>query len=145
MANINGYTGISIKESSKEKLDSLKGENDTYEDVINRLLVSEEGSIKKDIVEIKHHKIAFNLEHQGFTKEGFESESHERNISYLELADVEVGDVFEPLRTDDEYYIHEKAEVLFKDDKSLFIRVTVEINREKGYFEEYELLHVHLF
>ena len=142
------YTTLSLKESTKEKLDSFKGEN-TYEKAIDKLLDLAGGTLLDDIREIKRPQVAFELTTILYSSNGDTVSSYSREdngITFKELSQSEVGDKFySPDDMNNMYYYVERAEVIFKDENSVLVRVTCERQLPTSFTEDVNMLHISLF
>ena len=142
------YTTLSLKESTKEKLDSFKGEN-TYEKAIDKLLDLAGGALLDDIREIKRPQVAFELTTILYSSSGDTVSSYSREdkgITFKELSQSEVGDKFySPDDMNNMYYYVERAEVIFKDENSVLVRVTCERQLPTSFTEDVNMLHISLF
>lgn len=141
------YTTLSLKESTKEKLDSFKGEN-TYEKAIDKLLDLAGGAVIEDIIEIKRPQIAFELSSIGYggNEDNLEVYSRENTIiTFKELSEAKVWDKFYSPDNSNMYYYEEWAEIIFKDEKSALIRVISEEELPNSHLEDTSMLHISLF
>lgn len=141
------YTTLSLKESTKEKLDSFKGEN-TYEKAIDKLLDLAGGAVIEDITEIKRPQIAFELSSIGYggNEDNLEVYSRENTIiTFKELSEAKVWDKFYSPDNSNMYYYEEWAEIIFKDEKSALIRVISEEELPNSHLEDTSMLHISLF
>lgn len=141
------YTTLSLKESTKEKLDSFKGEN-TYEKAIDKLLDLAGGTLLDDITEIKRPQVAFELSSIGYggNEDNLEVYSRENTvITFKELSQAKVWDKFYSPDNNNMYYYEEWAEIIFKDENSVFVRVISERELPNSHLEDVSMLHISLF
>ena len=137
-------TTIKIKNDTKEKLEALKKEGQTYDQLLQSLIQHEPGANINDVTEISREKIAFEVEHTTLNKNNEIIKTNGYNVSYYELSQSEVGNIFE-IQNNDEYYIHEKAEILYKDKISVFVRTSITTKSINEFSQDTELLHIQLF
>lgn len=140
-------TSIGIDNEIKTELEALKGDM-TFNDFFKKILKEKEGTIVDDVVEIKRPQTAFTLESVGYG--GNEDNLHaywseEIIVTFADLANAEVGDKFYSPNHNYMYSYDEEAEVIFKDKKSVFVRVTSTENIPTGFKVNVNLLHVMLF
>lgn len=142
MADKNNYTTIRIKEDSRKKLEALKeGTSLTLSDVIENLLSNVGGTVRDDVVNIKRPAVAFQLQFIDFEND----KGAFRDVTYQDLAGMEVGTIIEFDETPSKNCQIETGTLIFKDDESAFVRVT-EILYENGTEKRYSnLLHIDLF
>ena len=140
------YTTIRIKKDSLDKIEKLKGDSLSAADVVEKLLNTLDGCTIDDIVEIKRDSVAIMLEYTAFDENKDFHVSRDYGITFQELKLSKVGEMFtanpEPA---DEFYMNETAKVLYRDDRSVLVRVTEEIKTESGENSMVHIEHVDLF
>lgn len=130
---------IELSEEFIEKLDTLVLEEETYEECIKRLISGYEETFKN----INREKEAFTLSFEGLDENDEVDLREYISISYNDLSKSNVGDLFEVIKLDYEYYINQKALVIFKDETSCFIKFIDEINTKSKKVEEFEIVAYH--
>ena len=114
------YTSIQIGKDIKQKLDLCKGiNNNSYNTIIAKLLEQSGGVIVEDVVEIQREQVAFTLKY-------FDNNDNNkiRDITYLELANAKVGEVFTVIDYPvGEGWLNSKATVLVKDGYTVILLV----------------------
>lgn len=140
-------TSIGIDNEIKTELEALKGDM-TFNDFFKKILEEKEGTIVDDVVEIKRPQTAFTLESVGYG--GNEDDLHsywgeETIVTFADLSNAEVGDKFHSPDHNYTYSYDEVAEVIFKDKKSVLVRVTSVEYLPTGVKEDVNLFHVMLF
>ena len=139
------YTTVRIKKSSLEKIDKMKGDNGSVADVIEKLLETVDGCNIDDIIEVKRESVAILLEYTNFDGKTFKT-MQEYGITFQELRDGKVGDKFTAnANPDDDTYMLDEAEILFVDDRSVFVRVTETIKTVENINSIVHIEHVDLF
>lgn len=139
------YTTVRIKKSSLEKIDKLKGDSGSVADVIEKLLETVDGCNIDDIIEVKRESVAILLEYTNFDGKTFKT-MQEYGITFQELRDGKVGDKFTAnANPDDDTYMLDEAEILFVDDRSVFVRVTETIKTVENINSIVHIEHVDLF
>ena len=135
------YATVKIKKSSLEKINKMKGKDDSVADVIESLLDKVEGVRIDDVVEIKRDGVAILLKYESFDDDA----KKEYGITFQELKLGNVGDKFyaNP-NPDNETYTNTTAEILFVDDRSVLVRVCEMIKTEDGETSVIHLEHVDL-
>ena len=133
------YATVKIKKSSLEKINKMKGKDDSVADVIELMLDEVEGVRIDDVVEIKRDGVAILLKYESFDDDA----KKEYGITFQELKLGNVGDKFYAnLNPDNETYTNATAEILFVDDRSVLVRVCDVIKTEDGETSVIHLEHV---
>lgn len=140
-------TTIPTTKEIKEKLSLIKGDR-TYNDLFKEIITATGGAVIDDVVEIKRPQTAFTLESVGYG--GNEDDLHsywgeETIVTFADLSNAEVGDKFHSPDHNYTYSYDEVAEVIFKDKKSVLVRVTSVEYLPTGVKEDVNLLHIMLF
>lgn len=141
------YTGLTLRKETKEKLNEFKGDN-SYEKAIDTLLDLAGGTLLDDIKEIKRQQVAFELTTILYSSNGDTISSYSREdkgITFKELSQSEVGDKFYSPEMNNMYYYSEWAEIIFKDENSVLVRVTCERQLPTSFTEDVNMLHISLF
>ena len=141
------YTGLTLKKETKEKLNEFKG-NDSYEKAIDKLLNLAGGVIIDDIEEIKRPQIAFELLSIGYAgnEDNLKEQVMQNTIvTFKELSQAKVRDKFYSPDINNMYYHSEWAEIIFKDENSVLIRVITEEELPNSSMEDISMLHISLF
>ena len=135
------FTTIQVRKETKTKLDLVKGENNnSYNDIIEKLLAQSGGIIVDDVVEIKREQVAFTLKYWN------EDTQKILHVTYLELSNTHVGDKFiaEEFPSGDKFF-NSSAEVILKAENEVLLKVE-EVKRHKSKLENFQhILHVSLF
>ena len=136
------YMTVEIKKSSLEKINRMKGKDDSVADVIESLLNAVEGVHIDDVVEVKRDSVAILLKYASFDDNG----KKEYGITFQELKLGKVGDKFyaNP-NPGNGTYMNDMAEILFVDDRSVLVRVTEMLKTENNENSIVHLEHVDLF
>lgn len=132
---------IKLSSSFKQKLEDAKNGDETFEDVLRRLLSGYDSEIESKTQE----QVAFCLEHRGYADNGECWENHFLTVTYHELKNSKVGDVFEPESSNYAYHGHESATVICKTDDCCIIKFFAEICDETGTNYENEVMAYHYF
>ena len=136
------YTTVKIKKSSLEKIENLKGKDDSAADFIESLLNEVEGIHIDDVVEVKRDSVAILLKYVNFD----DKTKKEYGITFQELKLGNVGDKFYANPdSGDENHMNDVAEILFVDDRSVLVRVSEIVKTEDGENSVIHLEHVDLF
>lgn len=134
-------TTIQISNQTKEKLVELKGKL-TYDEYINKMINQlHDGSNVNDIHEIRREQIALTLEHSNINGNPI----NEYDITFKKLNESEIGSIFEPAYSNNNYFTHQSAEIIFKDNFTVLLRVKTQSNTVKGEYVDFDLIHIHLF
>lgn len=115
-------TAIKITGKLKKRLDEMKhGRKISYNQVIEDLLDGNSYKFEEETVE-KTGKIAFSVSYFSYDREELET----YDVSFFELQNADVGMRFSADHVyNDRYFYEETAEILFKDDISAVVRVTL--------------------
>lgn len=147
MVNTGQYTSITVTKDTREELNMIKGVGESYSDVIKELIKLHAGVIVDNVKEVERPQVALELQNKGLGGNNA-SEVYETThtlVTFKDLSESEVGDKFETEYLNYEYSIDEEAEVIFKDEDSVLLRLKTIQNLPEGHFEDMELIHVHLF
>ena len=145
--NNKDYSSLTLKKETKEKLNEFKGDN-SYEKAIDMLLQNTGGVLLSDIEEIKRPQVAFELTTIEYCGNEDNLDIYGRYyspVTFEELANSKVGDEFESPYPNLAYNYKEWAEIIFKDDISVFVRVYSEYDRPDCKDKDIHLLHIQLF
>lgn len=138
---------IPVTKKIKEEIMKAKGDM-TYNDFFKKILKEKEGAIIDDINEVKRPQTAITIEYIGLggNMDALHPyQTNEYHISFDDLKNSQVGDVFHVEDDNYEYYTEESAEVVFKDKDTCLLRVKIETNTPEAYRKEYEMVHIELF
>lgn len=134
-------TSIQLSNKTRDKLVELKGTL-TYDEYINKMINQlHDGTNVNDISEIKRNPIAVTLEHCNLNGDII----NEYNITFRKLNESKIGSIFEPKYSDNKYFTHQSAEIIFKDKDSVFLRVKTKAITVTGEYVDFDLIHIHLF
>ena len=135
----NFETTITLSKQTRDTLKQIKSETKyrTYDEIISDLLSAKEGYIK-DYEVITSPKIAFVLNNIILDNKGVQLKHYEEQITYKQLKDSSIGQYFTPKKENAKYYIHESAQVVFKDYDFVVLRITEEVKQDE--VEEYNRL-----
>ena len=136
------FTTIRIKKETREKIDKLRGNittSDYLEDIINEI-----GGVKiDDVTEIKRDAIAEVLD---FVDYNNPANNRRYAICFQELKSSRVRDVYTAERNPtSQHYMNMEAEVLFKDDISVVLRVIESAVDGSTKLINTRLVHIDLF
>ena len=139
------YTTVRIRKASLEKINKMKGEDGSVADVIEKLLNTVDGCNIDDVIEVKRNTVAILLEYIVFDGNSFKT-MQEYGITFQELRDGKVGDRFTAkINPTDNKYMLDTAEILFKDDRSVIVRIEEFSKTGRCETSEVHLEHIDLF
>ena len=139
------YTTVRIRKASLEKINKMKGADGSVADVVERLLDTVDGCNIDDVIEVKRNTVAIMLEYIVFDGNSFKT-MQEYGITFQELRDGKVGDRFTAkIYPSDDKYMVDIAEILFKDDRSVIVRVEEVSKNGRTESSVVHLEHVDLF
>ena len=119
---------LKVSEDTHKKLMQIKraGDYSSIDDVLSHLI---EGTVNEYDV-ISREQTAITISYVGYGNVNIENGSAEpfdetsRNITFLELYDSQVGDKFDVEPLNYTYYQEESAEVIFKEDNFIVLRIS---------------------
>ena len=128
----NFETTITISKETRDTLKKIKQETDyrTYDEIISDLLSAKQGYIK-DYEVITAPKTAMVLNHIVLDDKGVQLQHYELPITYKQLKDASIGQYFTPNKTHAKYYTHEAAQVVWKDNDFVVLRVFEEVMQDE--------------
>ena len=132
-------TTIEISEEFKKELDGLSNKGETYEDCIKRMISPYEKTFKN----INRDNEAFTLTFEGMDENDEVLEREYIVVTYKELANSNVDDLFQVKKLDFNYFINQKALVIFHDENSCLIKFIDEIKTKSKKLEEFEIVAYH--
>ena len=131
-SNTKFETSITLSKENRDKLKKIKEENDfnTYNEVITNLLSAKQGLIKEyEIIEAP--KTALILEHLILGADGVQLKRNTKEITYKELKSASIGQRYYPTKENAKYYYWQSAEVVFKTDDLVVLRLFDELQQEE--------------
>jgi hypothetical protein len=136
------YVRIEIKKSTLEKLEKMQGEYGSLASVIEVLVDSVGGVRIEDIKEMKRESVALELNYSNFD---FNTRGT-RSVTYHELKLAKTGDrIYAAIDPLGDRYAMDIAEILFVDDRSVFVRVTQLLRTPEGENSIVHMEHFDLF
>ena len=126
---------IELSDEFVEKISFLSEKDEAFEDTLKRIIGCYENNFKN----INRDQDAFTLTFEPIGREGCEYIT----VTYKELANSKIGDMFEVQKLDSTYYINQKAKIIYKDDESVLVKFIDEIYTESKKLEEFEIVAYH--
>ncbi|MCC7554468.1 MAG: hypothetical protein KO202_08295 [Methanobacteriaceae archaeon] len=130
---------IELSKEFIDKIKSLTEKDETFEDCLKRLIKGYE----KDFKNISREKEAFSLSFEAMNENNEIIDSEYLIVTYVELADSKIGDIFEAQKIDYTYFINQKAVLIYKDDDSCLVKFIDEIYTKSKKLEEKEIVAYH--
>lgn len=126
-------TTITLDKNTRDILKKIKNTNKfkTYNEVILNLLTAEKGIVSKDYNIITKPRTALCLESLILDSNGVQIKSEKLPILYSDLRESDVGKVYGLTKPAAEYYLHQTAEIIFKDSDLILLKIQVEIKQDQ--------------
>ena len=96
----------------------------------------------KEIKKIEREQTAFSLQYKGFDAHGNRIEFDEVDVRFKDIRDSVVGDEFLPRTTNLQNYYLESAEIIFKTDEDVIVRICSEDYFDDEYTESFDMVHI---
>ena len=141
MSKRDGYTTIRVANNVAKKLREIQqGSDATLSDIIWNCLQHIEGAVVDDTENIYREQVAYDLQYHD------NDSSMIRNVTFRECAGSQFGDVFSANNniTATEY-TNESAEVIFKDEDSVILRLQQKIVEKDSERVFQNIIHISLF
>ena len=142
MSDRDNHTTIRVRNEVRDKLKAIQDGTDlTLSDIISNCLEVIEGTVVDDVENIHRESIAYDLQYLNLD----DNSQKMRYITFKELSKSNVGDSFKanPNITV-ENYSTEDAEVIWKDENSIFLRLTQTIVEDENIRKLYSAIHIQL-
>ena len=119
---------IKVSDTVHENLNIVKKVNKcgSFDDTIRQMMQG----CTTELQVIKRQQSALTLYYEGYINQDAENKtfdivnSSELDITYAQLRKADVGDIFEPPLSDDEYYSYEIAQVVYTDSELVVLKIT---------------------
>ena len=118
-------TSITLSTSTRDKLKKIRDTNEeykTYDEVITDLLDSKQGFVDNYEV-IKKPRVALIVNSIAIKESGEGHSFDALKVYYDDLKQAPVGKVYSPKTPDTEFYSVETAEVIYKTDDFILVRI----------------------
>ena len=141
MSNRDGYTTIRVSNNVAEKLREIRqGSDATLSDVIWNCLQHIEGTVVNDTENVFREQVAYDLQYYD------DNSSKAKYISFRDCAKAQVGDIFNANNNiTAEEYSNESAEVIFKDEDSVVLRLQQKVVEKDSERVFQNIIHISLF
>ena len=134
-------TTVQLSKKFKEQLEKAKVGNESFEELLKRLLKG----YSEGIENVSMPQQAFSLMFEGFDENGELNGVHEFGVTFKQLIDSEIGDLFVPNRDNSSFYNIQTAVVLGKDDSSCLVKITDKCKTAEIETEEKYVIAYHFF
>ena len=142
MSDRDNHTTIRVRNEVRDKLKVIQDGTDlTLSDIISNCLEVIEGTVVDDVENIHRESIAYDLQYLNLD----DNSQKMRYLTFKELSKASVGDIFKanPNITAKDYST-EDAEVIWKDENSIFLRLTQTIVENENIRKLYSAIHIQL-
>ena len=133
------WTTLKVTNEVRDAVKSHTEEGETYNDTLERIL---EGYVEFNKT-IERPAVALTLYYTGYTL-GEISEQNILNITFEDLKNSNVDDVFEAEQGHSEYYEKTSAKVIYKDEDAVFIKLSRKAHTDTGNIHEVDMITVRL-
>ncbi|WP_409199386.1 hypothetical protein [Methanobrevibacter sp. DSM 116169] len=130
---------IEISDDFIDKINLIRNENESFEQCLKRLIPGYE----KNFNNINRDQEAFTLTFEEFNDEEEIIASDYLVITYQQLKESNKDDIFEIEKIDLNYFINQKAKVIYKDEDSVLIKFIDVINTASKKLEDFEIVAYH--
>ena len=141
MSNRDNHTTIRVRNEVAQKLRKMQEGTDlTLSDIIDNCLAHVEGTVENDTENVFRETVAYDLQYYD------DNSSKSKYITFRDCAKAKVGDIFNA-NTDitAEEYSTESAEVIFKDQDSVVLRLTQTVVEIDNTMKFNKIIHISLF
>ena len=141
MSNRDKHTTIRVRNEVADKLRRIQQGTDlTLSDIIAQCIEHIEGTVEEDTENIFREQIAYDLQYYD------DNSSKVKYISFRDCAKANVGDIFNAnTNITAEEYSNEFAEVIFKDQDSVVLRLTQTVIEKDNERRFNNIIHISLF
>ena len=141
MSNRDNHTTIRVRNEVAQKLRKMQEGTDlTLSDIIDNCLAHVEGTVENDTENIFREQVAYDLQYYD------DNSSKVAYVTFRDCQNCKVGDIFnanDNITTDE--YSNESAEVIFKDEDSVILRLTQTIVEKDNTRKFNNIIHISLF
>lgn len=141
MSNRDKHTTIRVRNEVADKLRKIQQGTDlTLSDIINQCIEHIEGTVEDDTENVFREQVAYDLQY-------YDADSSKvRYVTFRDCQNCKVGDIFNA-NTDitAEEYSTESAEVIFKDQDSVVLRLTQTVIEKDNERRFNNIIHISLF
>ena len=141
MSNRDGHTTIRVKNEVADKLRKIQeGTDSTLSDIISQCISHIEGTVEDDTENIYREQVAYDLQY-------YDADSSKvKYITFRDCANSKVGDIFDAnTNITSEEYSNKFAEVIFKDQDSVVLRLTQTVIEKDNERRFNKIIHISLF
>ena len=141
MSNRDKHTTIRVRNEVADKLRRIqKGTDLTLSDIINQCIEHIEGTVEEDTENIYREQVAYDLQY-------YDADSSKvAYVTFRDCQNCKVGDIFNAnTNITAEEYSNEFAEVIFKDQDSVVLRLTQTVIEEDNEMRFNNIIHISLF
>ena len=142
MSDRDNHTTIRVRNEVRDKLKAIQDGTDlTLSDIIWNCLEVVGGTMVDDVENIHRESIAYDLQYLDLDS----NNQKMRYITFKELSKASVGDIFQANNDIKvKNYSTEDAEVIWKDENSIFLRLTQTIVEDDNQRKLYSAIHIQL-
>ena len=141
MSNRDGHTTIRVKNEVADKLRKIQeGTDSTLSDIISQCISHIEGTVEDDTENVFREQVAYDLQY-------YDADSSKvKYVTFRDCAKCQIGDVFTANNNiTAEEYTNESAEVIFKDQDSVVLRLTQTVIEKDNERRFNKIIHISLF
>ena len=145
MINMGKFTSIQVTQDLKEQLGKIKDANNynSYQEAIEQLI--KDNTNTNNYTVISREKIAISLRCIQIDEKGNGYLFNEYNVSYFELKNAGLNDLFSPKLCDGEHYLFKTGKVIYKDENFVLLKINEVVNTPDECNEYHELVGIDLF